>query len=85
MSGKKLFRKISKPKFDDVVSFRLMTRNFMIYTSSTIVKVMISRRLRWTGHVNWVGNKRKVHRTSAGNFLQHDLEGQEGDEYIRIR
>jgi hypothetical protein len=31
-----------------------------LYSSPTIVRVIKSRRIRWAGHVDWMGGERRV-------------------------
>jgi hypothetical protein len=48
------WRKLYKEKLSD------------LYSSSTIVQVIISRRMRWARHVACIGKRRDVHRVLLG-------------------
>ena len=39
-----------------------------LYSSSVIVRVIKSRRMRWTGHVARIGSRTGVHRAFVGNL-----------------
>jgi len=38
-----------------------------LYCSPDILRVMTSRRMRWEGHVAWMGQRRGVYRVLVGN------------------
>jgi hypothetical protein len=37
-----------------------------LYSSPSIIRMIKSRRMRWVGHVAWMGEKRKVHGLLVG-------------------
>jgi acyl-coenzyme A synthetase/AMP-(fatty) acid ligase len=65
----RLLRKIFGPKRDEVTrKWRKLhsedVSNF--YSSPNIVRMIKSRRMRWTGHVALMGERRGVYRISVG-------------------
>jgi hypothetical protein len=43
-----------------------------LYSSSSIIRIIKSRRMRWAGHVARMGAKRNVYRLLAGNQRERD-------------
>jgi hypothetical protein len=43
-----------------------------LYCSPTIIRVIKSRRMRWTGHVTRVGERRHAYRVLVGNLKKYD-------------
>ena len=43
-----------------------------LYPSPKIVRVIKSRRMRWAGHVAFIGEKRDVYRGLVGKFVERD-------------
>jgi hypothetical protein len=37
-----------------------------LYSSSSIIRIIKSRRMRWVGHLAWIGEKRNVYRLLVG-------------------
>jgi hypothetical protein len=65
---KRVLRKISGPKRDEDGSYRKLHNDELhsLYSSSNIVKVIKSRRMRWAGHVARMGEGRCVYRVLVG-------------------
>jgi hypothetical protein len=63
-----VLRKIFGPRRDEDGSWRKLHNDELhsLYSSSNIVRMMKSRRLRWPGHVASRGEGRCVYRVSAG-------------------
>jgi hypothetical protein len=58
----------------------------MMYSSSNIVQVIITRRMRWAWHVACMGERRVVYRGLMGNLRERDhLENPGVDERIILR
>jgi hypothetical protein len=38
-----------------------------LYSSPSIIRIIKSRRMRWEGHVAWMGEKRNAYRTLVAN------------------
>jgi hypothetical protein len=57
-----VLRRIFVPKMDDVTGVwrKLYEELHDLYSSPNIVRVIKSRRMRWTGHVAWMGEGRGV-------------------------
>jgi hypothetical protein len=70
VSENKVLRRVFGPKRDEVTG---EWRNLHIeelndlYSSPNIVRVVKSRRMRWAGHVECMGEDRGVHRVLVGN------------------
>jgi hypothetical protein len=63
MFQNRVLRRIFGPKRDGVRGGRRKLRNeelHNLYSSSIRIRIMKSRRLRWTGHVARMGEKRNV-------------------------
>jgi hypothetical protein len=43
-----------------------------LYSSPSIIRIMKSRRMRWTGHVARMGEKRNVYRLLVGKPEERD-------------
>jgi hypothetical protein len=63
-----LLRRIFGPKREEDGSYRKLHNGELhsLYSSTNIVRVIKSRRLRWTGHVARMGEGRGVHRVLVG-------------------
>jgi hypothetical protein len=60
-----VFRRVFGPKRDEVtLEWRKLHNEELndLYFSRTIVQVIKSRRIRWVGHVAWIGEGRVVYR-----------------------
>jgi hypothetical protein len=65
----RVLRRIFGPKRDEVTGEWRKLRNeglYDLYSSPIIVRVIKSRRLRWVGHVAWMGEGRDVYRVFVG-------------------
>jgi len=65
-----VLRRIIGPKRDEGTREWIKLHNEELnelYSSSNIVRVMKSRRMRWAGHVARMGERRGVHRVLVGN------------------
>jgi hypothetical protein len=66
---KKVLRRISGLKWDGVMGgWRKLLNEELhnLYSLPSIIKIIKSRRMRWAGHVAWMGEKRNVHRLLVG-------------------
>jgi hypothetical protein len=65
----RVLRRIFGPKRDEVTGERRILHNkelYGLYSSPNIIRVMKSRRLRWTGHVARMEERKGAHRTLVG-------------------
>ena len=65
----KVLRRIFGPRRDEVTGeWRKLHNEELtdLYSSSNIVRVIKSRRMRWAGHVACIGERRSVYRVSVG-------------------
>jgi hypothetical protein len=65
----KVLRRIFGPKRDEVTGKWRRLHNkelYALYSSPSIIRVMKSRRLRWTGHVARMGERRGAYRALVG-------------------
>jgi hypothetical protein len=65
----RLLRRIFGPKSDEVTGeCRRLHNNelYALYSSPNIIRVIKSRRLRWTGHVARMGERRGAYRALVG-------------------
>ena len=65
-----MLRRISGPRRDEVtVEWRRLHNEKLndLYTSPIIVRVIKSKRMRWTGHVARMGEEREVYRVLVRN------------------
>ena len=63
--GNRVLRKIFGPKMDDLTGeWRKLHNEELndLYSSSNIIRVIRSRRMRWAGPVEFMGEKRGVYR-----------------------
>ena len=63
--GKRVLGRIFGPKKDELTEeWRKLNNEELndLYSSSNIVGVILSRRMRWAGHVARMGERRDVHR-----------------------
>jgi hypothetical protein len=61
----RVLRRIFGPKRDEVTGEWRKLHNEVLhelYSSPSIIRIIKSRRMRWTGHVARVGEKRNVYR-----------------------
>jgi hypothetical protein len=65
---KRVLRRIFGPKMEDDGSWRKLHNDEIhgLYSSSNIVRVIKSRRMRWAGHVARIGEGRGVYRVLVG-------------------
>jgi hypothetical protein len=69
VSEKRVLRRLFGPRRDDVIGEcrKLHTKELNdLYSLPNIVRVVKSRRMRWTGHVARIGEGRGVHRFLVG-------------------
>jgi len=69
LSENRVLRRMFGPKRDEVIGeWRKLHNEELndLYSSSNSVRVMKSRRMRWTGHVARMGETRGVHRVLVG-------------------
>jgi hypothetical protein len=65
----RVLRRIFEQKRDGVMGGWTKLHNkelHNLYSSSSIIRIMKSRRKRWAGHVAWMGEKRNVYRLLGG-------------------
>jgi hypothetical protein len=64
----RVLRKIFGPKREEDGSWKILHNDELhsLYFSRNIVRVIISRRMRWAGHVAHTGEGRDVYRVSVG-------------------
>jgi hypothetical protein len=66
---KKVLRRIFGPKRDEVTGEWRRLHNkelYALYSSPNIIRVIMSRRLRWAGHVARMGERRGAYRALVG-------------------
>ena len=81
MSENRVLRRIFGPKKDKVTrEWRKLHNEELndLYSSSNIVLVIKSRRMRWAGHVAHMGERRGVYRFWWGNLSERDHLGDPG-------
>jgi hypothetical protein len=64
-----VLRRISGPKWDEVTGgWRKLHNEELrdLYSSSSIIRIIKSRRMRWAGHVARMGEKRKAYTLLVG-------------------
>jgi hypothetical protein len=65
----RVLRRIFGPKRDGVMGRWIKLHNeelHNLYSSPRIIRIIKSRRMRWAGHVVWMGEKRNMYRLLAG-------------------
>jgi hypothetical protein len=64
----RVLRRIFGPKRDEVTGWRRLHNEELndLYSSPNIIRVIISRRMRWVGHVALMGEKRDAYRILVG-------------------
>jgi hypothetical protein len=65
----RVLRRIFGPKRDEVTGeWRKLHNEELkdLYSSPNIVRVIKSRRMRWVGHVGWMGKERGMYRVLVG-------------------
>jgi hypothetical protein len=65
----RVLRRIFGPKRDEVTGMWRKLHNEELHdlsSSPTVVRVIKSRRMRWVGHVAWMGEGRDVYRVFVG-------------------
>ena len=71
----RVMRRIFGPKRDEVTGKWRRLHNkelYALYSSLNIIRVIKSRRLRWTGHVARMGERRSAYRVLVGNPEETD-------------
>jgi hypothetical protein len=65
---KRVLRRMTGPKREEDGSWRKLHNDELhsLYTSSNIVRVIKSRRMRWAGHVARLGEGRGIYRVLVG-------------------
>ena len=69
MFENRVLRRVFGPKGDEVIGdWRKLHNEELndLYPLPNIVRVVISRRMRWAGHVARMGERRGVHRVPVG-------------------
>jgi hypothetical protein len=67
--GNGVLRRIVRPKWNEVTGgWRKLHNEELhdLYSSSSIIRIIRSRRMRWAGHVARMGEKRNVYRLLVG-------------------
>jgi hypothetical protein len=67
----RVLRRIFGPKRDEVTGGWGKLRNeelHNLYSSPSIIRMIKSRRMRWSGHVAQMGEKRNAYRILVGNL-----------------
>jgi hypothetical protein len=67
----RVLRRIFRPKRDEVTEeWRKLHNEELrdLYSSPSIIRIIKSRRMRWAGHVERMGEKRKVYRLLVGRL-----------------
>jgi hypothetical protein len=67
----RVLRKIFGPKRDEVIGGWRKLHNeelHNLYCSSSIIRIIKSRRMTWSGHVARIGEKRNAYRISVGKL-----------------
>jgi hypothetical protein len=89
MSENRALRGVFGPKRDEVTGEWRKLHNEKLhdlYSSITIVRVIKSRRMRWAGHVAWMGERRDVYRIMVGKLRGKRQQGTPGiNERIILR
>jgi hypothetical protein len=65
----KVLRRIFGPKRDGVMGGWRKLHNkelHNLYSSPSLIRIIKSRRMKWAGHVAWMGEKRNVNRLLVG-------------------
>jgi hypothetical protein len=78
-------RKIFGPKRDGVIGgWRKLYNEELhnLYSSSSIIRIIKSRRMRWAGHVARMGEKRDVYRLLVGKSKGKRLLGRQRHRWI---
>jgi hypothetical protein len=60
-----VLRRIFEPKRDEIIGGWRKLHNeelHNLYWSPSIIRMIKSRRMRWAGHVAWIGEKRNAYR-----------------------
>jgi hypothetical protein len=71
----RVLRRIFGPKRDEVTGeWRKLHKEELrhLYSSSSIIRIIKSRRMRWAGHVARMGEKRNAYRLLVGNQRERD-------------
>src|SRR5215510_5829237 len=77
----RVLRRIFGPKRDEVTREWRKLHNqelHYLYTSTNIVRVIKSRRMRWAGHVMRMGEERGLYSVLVGNVRERDHWGDPG-------
>jgi hypothetical protein len=65
----RVLRRIFAPKRDEVTGEWIQLHNEELrdlYSSPSVIRIIMSRRMRWTGHVARMGEKRNAYRLLVG-------------------
>jgi hypothetical protein len=79
-------RRIFGPKRDAVTGGRRKLHNeelHNLYSSSSIIRIIKSRRMRWAGHVARIGEGRNVYRLLVGKPERKRPLGRQRRRWIR--
>jgi hypothetical protein len=77
-----VLRRIFGPKRDEITEeWRKLHNEELhdLYSSSSIVRVVKSRRMRWARHVSRMGKRRGIYRILVGNLRERDHLGNAGN------
>jgi hypothetical protein len=72
MFGKSALRRIFGPKRDYIIGFWRKIHNeelHNLYSSPNIIRMIKSRKIRWSGNVECVGKKKNAYRLPVGKAL----------------
>jgi hypothetical protein len=62
ISENRMLRGISGPKRDEVTGENCIIRSFTLYSSTNIIRMIKSRRMRWVGHAACIGEMRNAYK-----------------------
>ena len=81
VSENRVLKRIFGPKRDEVIGqWRKLHNEELnnLYCSPNFVRAIKSRRMRWTGHVARMGDRRGVYKVLVGKLMERDNLGEPG-------